>query len=256
MNEKELKKYWKSEENVAHMKGWDFSYIKDRFKSYEDELSWDYKEIVKSFLTPDAKMLDIDTGGGEVLLSLSHPFDRTTVTEGYAPNVEICEKTLGVKGIRVCEVTDYANMPFDNQEFDVIINRHGDYDAKELYRILKPDGVFITQQVGEDNDRELVNFLLPESKKLYPGMNLAVQKNLFENTGFEILMSAEEYKPIKFYDVGALVWFARIIQWEFVGFSVDKCFEQLLEAQRIIEKEGCIKGRVHRYLVVARKPKI
>ena len=251
MNELELKEYWKSEENAAHIKGWDFSHIADRFRSYEDELSWDYKEVVKRFLNPEAKILDIDTGGGEVLLSFHHPYHLTTVTEGYAPNVKLCEKTLGEKGIRVCEVTDYGNMPFEDNEFDMVINRHGAYDVSELYRILKPGGVFITQQVGEDNDRELVNFLLPKSEKSYPGMNLAAQKDLMENAGFHILMGEEEYKPIEFYDVGALVWFARIIQWEFIGFSVEKCFEQLLEAQRIVEGEGCIRGNAHRYLIVA-----
>ena len=60
-------------------------------------------------------------------------------------------------------------------------------------------------------------------------------------------------KPIEFYDVGALVWFARIVQWEFVDFSVEQCFERLLEAQRIVERDGCIKGNVHRYLIVAQK---
>lgn len=253
MKKLELKKYWKSEEQVAHIKGWDFSYIEGRFRSYEDELSWNYGEIVKEFLNAEANLLDIDTGGGEILLSFQHPYNLTTVTEGYTPNVKLCEERLGRKGIRVCEVTDYANMPFEDNEFDVILNRHGAYDVKELYRILKPGGVFITQQVGEDNDRELVKFLLPECEKLYKGMNLLVQKELFRNAGFDILMSQEEYQPIEFYDVGALVWFARIIQWEFVNFSVEKCFSQLLEAQQLIEKEGCIKGRVHRYLIVARK---
>lgn len=140
-------------------------------------------------------------------------------------------------GIRVCEVTDYSSMPFEDDEFDIIINRHGNYDVEELYRILKPGGVFITQQVGEDNDRELVEFLLPETGKAFPGMNLKVQKALFQKAEFDILMENEEYKPIEFYDVGALVWFARIIQWEFVDFSVEKCFERLLQAQDIIEED-------------------
>lgn len=251
MNELELREYWESEENAAHMRGWDFSHIAGRYRSYEDELPWDYGEVVKSFLNPEANILDIDTGGGEVLLSFNHPYSLTTVTEGYAPNVKLCEAALGAKGIRVCEVTDYSNMPFADNEFDVVLNRHGAYDVSELYRILKPGGVFITQQVGEDNDRELVNFLLPESGKPYRGMNLAEQKHLMENAGFCILMGDEEYKPIEFYDVGALVWFAKIIQWEFKGFSVEKCFEQLLKAWQIVERDGCIRGKVHRYLIVA-----
>jgi DNA mismatch repair protein MutS2 len=36
--------------------------------------------------------------------------------------------------------------------------------------------------------------------------------------------------------VGALVWFARIIEWEFPGFSVESCLERLYEAQRILEE--------------------
>lgn len=253
MNELELKKYWKAEEKVAHIKGWDFSYIEDRYHSYENDLPWNYEEIVKNHLQPEAKILDIDTGGGEVLLSFHHPYHLTTVTEGFAPNVKLCKETLGTLGIRVCEVTEYSHMPFQENEFDIVINRHGAYDVQELYRILKPGGLFITQQVGEDNDRELVEFLLPECEKPFSGMNLKKQKERFENAGFEILMCDEAYKQIVFYDVGALVWFAKIIEWEFAGFSVDKCFERLLEAQQMVERDGCIKGNVHRYLIVARK---
>ena len=58
---------------------------------------------------------------------------------------------------------------------------------------------------------------------------------------------------IKFYDVGAFVWFAHIIEWEFPKFSVDKCFEPLLEMQKKIDTEGCIEGTIHRYLIVAQK---
>lgn len=253
MNKEELKKIWQTEENIAHIKGWDFSHIEGRYKSYEDELSWDYETIVKSYLKPYSKILDIDTGGGEVLLSFNHPYHLTTVTEGYPPNVKLCQENLGAKGIRVIGLTDYDNTPFEDDEFDLIINRHGAYNAKELYRILKPGGIFITQQVGEDNDRELVEILLPQCEKTFPGMNLANQLDIFQQAGFKILDSGEEYKLIEFYDVGALVWFARIIQWEFKDFSVDRCFDRLLEAERQIQQEGSIKGNVHRYLIVASK---
>lgn len=253
MNELELKKYWKAEEDAAYIRGWDFSYIEDRFNSLENELPWNYEDVVKRYLNPQYKLLDIDTGGGEVLLSFNHPYDLTTVTEGFAPNVRLCEEKLGALGIRVCEVTDCSNMPFEDEEFDIIINRHGSYNVEELYRVLKKGGIFITQQVGEDNDRELVEFLLPGTEKSFPGMNMKAQKEKFESVGFEIIMSDEAYKPIEFYDIGALVWFARIIQWEFVDFSVDRCFDRLFEAHKIVEREGCIKGTVHRYLIVARK---
>ncbi len=80
-----------------------------------------------------------------------------------------------------------------------------------------------------------------------------IRKKELEDHNFEILESNEVYRPIKFYDVGALVWFAKIIEWEFVGFSVESCIENLYKAQAILEKKGVIEGRIHRFYIVARK---
>ena len=51
----------------------------------------------------------------------------------------------------------------------------------------------------------------------------------------------------------ALVWFARIIEWEFPGFSVDGCMEKLLCAQRILEEKGVIQGQIHRFFLLCAK---
>lgn len=253
MNVQELKGLWKREEDQAHIHGWDFSHIHDRYEE-EGDLPWDYGDIVRAYLKDDRRLLDMDTGGGEFLLSLGHPYGNTTVTEGYPPNVELCRKRLLPLGIGVEEMTDYTRMPFGNGTFDLVINRHGDYCISELWRVLKKGGVFITEQVGEDNDRDLVELLLPGTPKPFPGLNLWEQGKLFEQAGFEIIRSGECFRPIKFYDVGALVWFARIIEWEFPGFSVDACFDRLLKAQRLLEERGAVQGTIHRYMLVAGKP--
>ena len=54
--------------------------------------------------------------------------------------------------------------------------------------------------------------------------------------------------------VGALVWFARIIEWEFPNFHVKDCLENLYHAQEILERNGVIEGKIHRFLLVAQKP--
>ena len=79
------------------------------------------------------------------------------------------------------------------------------------------------------------------------------QKKAFEEAGFHIIEGKEAYRPIKFYDVGAFIWFAHIIEWEFPEFSVDKCFEALLKMQMKIDDTGEIEGTIHRYLIVAEK---
>ena len=252
MKRTELKEIWKKEEDAAHIHGWDFSHIDGR-ANQDLDLPWDYRQIIKQYLHDDMKILDYDTGGGEFLLSLEHPFDKTAATEGYPPNAELCRETLLPLGIDFRECNDPASIPFEDESFDMILNRHGSFHAEELYRLLKKGGIFITEQVGGDNDMDLVEMVLPNTEIPFPDLNLREQKKVFEDAGFQIIEAADAYRPIRFYDVGAFVWFARIIEWEFPEFSVDKCFERLLELQKKIDDGGCIEGTAHRYLIAAKK---
>ena len=155
-------------------------------------------------------------------------------------------------GIHFRECNDPTQIPFADESFDLILNRHGSFDPIELFRLLRQNGVFITEQVGEDNDRDLVKMVLPEAPKPFPHLNLKEQQMHFQNAGFQILRAEEAYRPIRFYDVGAFVWFAHIIEWEFPNFSVDRCFEELLKMQEVINENGKIEGTIHRYLIVGK----
>jgi Methylase involved in ubiquinone/menaquinone biosynthesis len=247
-----MKTIWKSEESCAFIQGRNFSHINGRYDE-ENHLPWDYEAIIRSVLKDEMKLLDYDTGGGEFLLALQHPYENTAATEGYPPNVALCKERLLPLGIDLRECKDAARIPFADESFDIIINRHGDFTPSEIRRLLKPGGLFITQQVGSDNDRELVEMVLPGVGKPFSHENMQEQKARFVDEGFEILLANEAFGPICFYDVGAFVWFARIVEWEFPGFSVDNCFDRLLQLQKTIEQDGKICGTTHGYLIVARK---
>lgn len=253
MNLEQLKEQWVHEESIAHIHGWNFSHIHGRYEESQN-IPWNYDATVRKYLSYASKLLDIDTGGGEFLLSLNHLYKNTSATEGYPPNVALCKSTLLPLGINFQEAKKADCLPFGNNLFDIVINRHGNYDAQELFRILKPGGVFVTQQVGAENDRELVDLLLPDTQIPYPEQYLKKAIKKFERAGFEILKSQEAFPEIKFYDVGALVWFARIIEWEFPGFSVETCLNNLCKAQQILDSEGVIEASTHRFLLVALKP--
>lgn len=244
---------WKKEEDIAHIKGWDFSHIKDRYVE-EDQLPWDFRIIIKKYSNPNMKLLDMETGGGEFLLSLNHPAEKTAAIEGYKPNVEYCKEMLLPLGIDFREADGADELSFENEEFDIITNRHGDYNVQELKRVLQKGGLFITQQVGAENDWELIKLLQPEITDFsYPSQYVKIrEKELVEN-GFEILESGEVFQPIRFYEVGALVWFARILEWEFPGFSVETHLGNLYKAQETLEEKGVIEGRIHRFYIVAKK---
>ena len=252
MDKKELLQLWLAEEKAAHIHGWDFSHIRARYDE-EDDLPWDYEKIIRARLEPHHRLLDLDTGGGEFLLSLGHPHALTAATEAYPPNAALCQAALSPLGIDFREAAADGALPFKDASFDMVINRHGQFNAAELYRVLKPGGVFITQQVGAENDRELVSLLLGDTELPFPDLYLSKTASMFSDAGFDIIDSGEAFRPIRFYDVGALVWFAHIIEWEFAGFSVERCLDRLYAAEELLERNGCIEGRIHRFYLVAKK---
>ena len=249
---KELIKHWKAEEALAHIHGWDFSHIDDRFAE-DTDFPWDYRQVIGQYLTPEKKLLDIDTGGGEFLLSLGHPHENTAATENYPPNVQLCRETLLPLGIDFRQADGNGALPFADGSFDMVIDRHGDFCPAEIYRVLKPGGIFVMQQVGAENDRELVKLLCGDLPLPFPEQYAHVAAEKFRSAGFSVLRQEECFRPIRFFDVGALVWFARVIPWEFPEFSVDTHLENLIQAQKLLEETGCIEGRTHRFLLVAQK---
>jgi len=253
MDKNKLKEEWLKEEKMAHIHGWDFSHIYGRY-SEEENLPWDFRTVINKYLKNNMKLLDMETGGGEFLLSLNHPKHNTSAIEGYQPNVELCKKVLLPLGIDFKEADGDEKLPFENEYFDIITNRHGAYNVTELKRVLKKDGIFITQQVGAENDRELVEMLLPKYKDLpYAEHYLNIKQQEISEQGFEILESGETFQPIKFFDTGALVWFAKIIEWEFPNFSVKSQLDNLYRIQEIIEANRVVEGRIHKFFIVSKK---
>ncbi len=246
-----LKEYWLSEEKKS-FQGWDFSYI-DKRKSTEP-LPWNYDKIVREYLNTDSTLLDMGTGGGEYLLTLNHPYCNTFATEAYPLNFELCKRTLTPLGIDVRQVFNDDYLPFENEMFDIIINRHAAFDINEIFRLLKPNGLFISQQVGGLNNKELSKFLISDFKEISSSEHtLKNNLKLFNNKGMTILNSNECFPQLKFHDVGALVYFAKIIEWEFPNFSVNSCFNQLCQLQSVIEQQGYIVSNEHRFVIVAQK---
>lgn len=252
----ELTKQWEAEENYA-FQGWDFSHLDGRWD--EPDPSWDYPTIVKTYLKDSDILLDMGTGGGEVLLSIGHPYKSTYATESYQPNFELCNKVLSPLGITVVQTfNDEARLdklPFDDSFFDVIINRHESFDLTEVNRTLKCGGFFITQQVGNKNTREFIKRLNDGFTFDLPFHTIEKYAESLNDLGFDIVKTDESIYPVKVFDVGALVFMAKIIVWEYPGFSVKTHLEKLLDCHKEINEKGFLEATGHRFLIVARKGK-
>lgn len=249
MDRNELKELWKKDEQKG-FRGWDFSYLDNRWE--DEELPWDYRAILKRYLKPDYQLLDMGTGGGEFLLTLNHPYEKTSVTEAWEPNVRLCKEKLSPLGICVRKVYEDTELPFENNSFDMIINRHESYCAKEVKRILKPGGIFITQQVGGKNNEVLSRRLIKNFVPEYPNLNLKNAIKELEESSFQIIYEDEYFPYLRFYDIGAVVYFAKIIEWEFPNFSVDSCFDELCSMYEELKKKPYIESREHRFIVVSK----
>lgn len=250
MQWEQWKNKWLEEERHAFA-GWDFSHLENRWQ--HEPLAWDYRAIVGENLRPADRLLDMGTGGGEFLLTLGHPYENTTVTEAWPPNIRLCRSRLAPLGIEVCPM-EGDRLPLDENRFDIVINRHEAYDLQEVRRVLKPGGLFITQQVGGQNCLDLaarINSRMPA----YPRFSLETELPKFRGCGFALRDARESFTEVKFLDVGAIVFWARIIEWTFPGFSVENNFPQLCALQNELEQKGCITSREHRFIIVAENEK-
>ena len=93
MDREQLLSQWR-EEAARGMSGWDFSHIQGRCTV--EPLPWDYPQVVREFLRPGVRLLDMGTGGGELLLTLGHPYELTSVTEGWEPTWPCAKKACAL----------------------------------------------------------------------------------------------------------------------------------------------------------------
>ena len=232
--------------------GWDFSYLHGRMR--EEPLPWDYLARAGALMAQADAVLDLETGGGEKLLSLRDHWPRkVAVTEEYPPNVILARQRLQPLGVTVMATASDLNapLPFAAGEFDLVINRHGAWNSAEVARILTPGGAFLTQQVdGNFADDLLAHFA---AKPQWPFATMAFFGDKLTEAGLELVTQAEYAGPLHLTDVGALVYYLKAVPWHVPDFSVEKYAATLLALhQQAVEQEG-LTFTARYYMIEARK---
>ena len=239
----------------APFEGWDLSYLAGR--KTDIELPWDYALIVRSAMEHADSMLDLGTGGGEFLSSLAPLPARTCATEGYPPNVGVAKQRLDPLGIEVCDTSaDPANrhLPFADGEFDLIIDRHDEYVAPELFRLLRAGGQFITQQCGGYGEADLIEWFAGKGGAAPMDWTAAVAARQLQEAGFRITNVQEAHPEYSFLDVGAVAYDLRTRPWNVEDFSVEKYRDRLLAMHEHIAEHGSFTVKDERFLIEAVKP--
>jgi hypothetical protein len=231
----------------APFTGWDFSYLQGRLA--EEKPTWDYAERVRARFAGVTSLLDMGTGGGEMLASLVPLPVRTAATEGYPPNVEIARARLAPLGVTVSAIegapdnihivpgAGIGSLPFPDRHFALVINRHESYYPAEVHRILESGGAFITQQVGGDYYQEL-NRLLGAPNRSGTAWNAEFAVHQLEDAGFRIVEAREEYPETVFRDIGSVIYYLKAVPWQVPDFAVDAYRTQLMSLHEQIEADG------------------
>lgn len=240
--------------NAQKMEGWDFSYLRGR--RHEDQPPWSYRDTVYSMFNGIRNMLDMDTGGGEVLIDLkAHTKTwppRVYATEAYPPNTAIAKRNLEPIGVDVVTYESRSRLPFDDDMFDLIINRHGSYSVREVKRILRPGGVFITQRI-KFCDKLRLNALLGGPGPEYDRFDFTHAVSKFVDAEFDILHQEEFHGSDIFDDIGAIVFVLTAAPWELPGFSVEAYRDRLYALHQSIQSNGPLDVGIGFLLLVARK---
>lgn len=242
---------FREERKAKTEKGWDFSYIAQRIS--EPNLPWDYKAAILKYLNKTDILLDLGTGGGEFLLTLNHNPHHIYVTEAYSPNYRLCRKKLSNLGIKVIFNNSPEKLPFPNNFFDIIINRHDEYHLGEINRVLKPGGYFLTQQVGSLDCDDLIPIFTKKESIKQNEFSLNREISSIDEEQWQIIEKDEDITNMYFFDIGALVYFVARLPWQFPTFKVKNKVAQLEVLNNIIKKQGYISTPHHRFFFVLKK---
>lgn len=236
----------------ASVRGWDFSWLRGRANGGNP--SWVYTERALSLLPTARRVLDMDTGGGEVLASLSPLPPYTVAVEGWQPNIPIAGKRL--RPLRVPVLGGTADhIPVRESTFDLVLNRHGALNAAEVARVLVPHGRLLTQQVGSRNGVDL-NVALGAPPPTDPeSWTLAVAVDRLRRCGLHVLDAREEMVEYVFHDIGAVVFQLRAVPWQVRDFDRNRYDRPLRALHERICAEGAFTTRDHRFLIEAELPR-
>jgi SAM-dependent methyltransferase len=241
-----------SEAEAAPIHGWDFGWLTGR--ASEDRPSWHFMELVAHRMRRSSSALDLQTGGGEWLSRVPIVAPFTVATEAWPPSLTSASELLSKRHVHlVAAHGDRPMLPFATRSFDLVTSRHPIQTWwSEIARVLRPGGTFLSQQVGPHTLRELTEFFLgAQTGRSTREPELA--RTEAEAAGFDVVDLRSEQLRVEFTDVGAIVYFLRLVIWIVPGFSVADHRERLRDLHQQILRDGRFVTHSARFLIEARK---
>ncbi len=213
---------------------------------------WDYEKDAQERAAHGGSVLDMGTGGGEVLARVSAGSGaRFVATEEWVVNVPVAHKRLAPLGIDVLHASS-RRLPFRDASFALVLNRHEELDPAEVARVLRPGGAVLTQQFGPNAWPELDGF--------FPGRHdfgdlFAEYRDGFAAAGLEVRRAERHGERVAFATLGDLVYLMLVTPWDVIGFDPVADIDALLALEdQCGTADGIVLTESHFFIEAARRP--
>lgn len=144
MNEINYEKFY---DKVGKVNGWDFSNL----QLTSEGAKWEfYEEVLKRARDTDV-LLDLGTGGGENVLEIASSLLFLIGVDLSPSMVKTAQTNLfnsRTSNVRFAQMSS-DDLLLPDQFFNIISCCHAPFHSREVERVLKEDGIFLTQQVSE-----------------------------------------------------------------------------------------------------------
>lgn len=178
-----------AEAEAAPLAKWDFSWLGRRL--IESETPWSYPDRADELVTgADGPVLDMSAGGDDPAAS-------------------------------------DATLPFPDDRFAVLLSRHDPYQVEEVRRVLRADGVFLTEQVGGLDGLSVNEALEAPLPSGASERALNTARAELEQAGLKITTARTAFPERLFHDIGALVYYLRAAPRQVPDFSAEKYDKEL-----------------------------
>lgn len=229
----------------------------------------------KKYLTTVETLLDVGCGQGVTLQFISKYHPKIDFM-GVEPSIEMIRKAPFQNNI---QHSSAELMQFPKDSFDLVLSRFSfkwfqdkEKALENIHSCLKTNGIFLLYDSGENETREIVNFIvsiLGENSDVtaivshyfekYRLSTLFLRK-LLDNTGFSVLEQKDLYFVETFDSVDMflnkwIVGFGVLYELSLLLDESEEKLLQLLKKELLRKFANEVKIKHHNYLIVARKVK-
>jgi len=247
------KNYERFYDQIGKLNGWDFSDV----KCVSEGVKRDFWKEAAKVCKPSDLLLDIGTGGGEALLTMTDSALLLVGIDLSAGMIETATRNAakaGVSNVRFLQM-DAMKLDFPGKFFNVVTCRHSAFCTREIARVLLSGGIFLTQQVSENDKLNLKEaFGRGQALGAEPGTLKKRYETELNEAGFVDIQSFE-YNATEYYETAEDLMFLLQHTPIIPGFGQNELdYQVFYKFIRDHQTEKGIRTNAARFMITARFP--